>query len=111
MRRGGGTVKLVDRQYIRAMLSLFALLQVAVSPTALTPASMERLAVRVANPSPSPIILVAVAVPEAITVLGVEAPPGWTARVFAASDTTPQAVEWSGSALAAREFKEFAFFA
>src|SRR5881628_2671128 len=72
---------------------------------------MERLAVHVANPAPSPVIAVRVAVPEALAVLGVDAPAGWTARFVAASDSSPQAIEWTGGALAQREYREFAFFA
>ena len=88
-----------------------ALLQVSVSPAAVTPAGLERLAVRVANPSDTPIVAVRVEVPEALTILGVDAPPGWTARLFAATDSSAPAIEWSGGTLAQREFHEFAFFA
>src|SRR5574341_423675 len=87
------------------------LLQVAVSPTALAPAGLERVALWVANPAESPVVAVRVEVPEALAVLGVDAPPGWMSRVVPASDTSPQAIEWSGGALERGAFREFAFFA
>src|SRR5574341_1039102 len=88
-----------------------ALLQVAVSPAALAPAGMERVAVRVANPAESPVIAVRVEVPEALAVLGIDTPSGWTSRLVPASDTSPQAIEWSGGTLERGAFREFAFFA
>jgi hypothetical protein len=85
------------------------LLQVSVRPTTVVPAQHERYAVQVANPSEAAIIAVRVAVPAAITVLGVEAPPAWTAHLEPPTDTAPQAIEWDGGALGQREFREFAF--
>lgn len=92
------------------MLILALALQVSVTPTAITPAAMERIAVRVANPTDTPIVAVRVAVPEVLSILGVDAPIGWTARIVPGSDTSAPAIEWTGS-LGAREFKELAFFA
>ena len=97
-------------RYIASVLALtVALLQVSVRPTAVVPAQHERFAVQVANPAPAAIVMVHVAVPEAITLLGVDAPPTWTARLDPATDSAPQAITWGGGALAQREFREFAF--
>jgi uncharacterized protein YcnI len=54
-------------------------------------------------------VTVRLSVPEVITVLGVEAVDGWTFQVIAATDSTPQAIEWSGGSLLEGEFREFAF--
>lgn len=92
------------------MLALtLTLLQVSVRPTTVVPAQHERFAIQVANPAEAAIVAVRVAVPEAIAVLGVDAPPAWTARLLPAADTAPQAIEWDGGALGRREFREFAF--
>ena len=88
-----------------------AALQVSISPRAVAPADLVRLAVQVANPTDTPTIAVRVEVPEALAILGLDAPPGWTARLVAATDSTPQAIEWSGGQLTQHEFREFAFFA
>jgi hypothetical protein len=84
--------------------------QVALAPSALEPATFERLALRVANPDSSPIIRVRLAVPVALAVLGVDAPSGWRWRLEPASDTTPTVIEWSGDSLAAGAFREFPVF-
>ena len=95
------------------MLNLaLAFLQVSVSPPAMAPAGIERLAVRVANPvDAAAIVAVRVAVPEALTILGVDAPPGWTVTRIAATDSSAPALEWSGSNLDPGAFREFAFLA
>jgi hypothetical protein len=87
------------------------LVQVSVRPLAIVPAQHERIAVQVANPSSQAIVAVRVLVPSALAILGVDAPPGWSARHVVATDTTPQAVEWTGGSLGPREFREFAFLA
>lgn len=84
--------------------------QVSITPRTVEPADLVRFAVQVANPTDTADVAVRVEVPEALAVLGIDAPPGWTARLVAASDSTPQAIEWSGGQLARREFREFAFF-
>lgn len=92
------------------MLILTLALQVSITPPTVTPAAMERFALRVANPTDTPIVSVRVAVPEALSILGVDAPAGWTARIVPGSDSAAPAIEWTGS-LGAREFRELAFFA
>lgn len=100
----------VKRTTFASVLALMlGLLQVSVRPTAVVPAQHERYAVQVANPSEAAIVAVRVVVPAAITVLGVDAPPAWTARLEPAADTAPQAIEWDGGELMRREFREFAF--
>ena len=84
--------------------------QVSITPRTVEPADLVRFAVQVANPTDTADVAVRVEVPEALAVLGIDTPPGWTARLVAASDSTPQAIEWSGGRLARREFREFAFF-
>lgn len=84
--------------------------QVALTPPALEPGAFERLALRVANPAPSPVVQVRLVVPEAVAVLGVDAPPPWTGRLIPATDSTPQVVEWAGGELAPGAFREFALF-
>ena len=85
--------------------------QVTISPRAATPADLVRFAVQVANPTDTAVVAVRVDVPEALAILGVDAPAGWTRRFVAATDSTPQTIEWSGGQLGRREFEEFAFFA
>jgi hypothetical protein len=46
-----------------------------------------------------------------VAVLGVEPLEGWEFTIIPATDSTPQAVEWSGDSLLAGEFREFAFLA
>lgn len=83
--------------------------QVAVAPAATTPAAWERFAVRVVNGADTAITSVRVAVPAAVTVLGVEPPPGWTFTVQPATDSTPLTVAWTGGTVARGEFREFVF--
>jgi uncharacterized protein YcnI len=87
---------------------LVTLLQVSVRPTTVVPAQHERYAVQVANPTDTAIVAVRVALPDAIALLGVDAPPGWTARVAPGSDTAARTVTWEGGSLARGEFREFA---
>lgn len=92
------------------MLALaLTLLQVSVRPTTVVPAQHERYAVQVANPIDTAIVAVRVAVPDAITILGVDAPVGWTARVTPGTDSSARTVTWEGGSLARGEFREFAF--
>lgn len=88
-----------------------ALLQVAVRPATVEPARLERFAVQVVNPVDTPVVAVRVEVPEALSIVGADAPPGWTARLVSATDSSAPAIEWSGGALQQREFREFAFLA
>ncbi len=83
--------------------------QVAIAPGTTSPASWERFAVRVVNAGDTAVTGVHVAVPEIVTVLGVEPVPGWTFAARAPSDTTPQTITWSGGTLSRGEFREFAF--
>lgn len=85
--------------------------QVVIQPTTVTAGSIARYAVQVANLRDVAIAQVRVELPPALTVLGLDAPAGWTARFVPASDTSPQAIEWSGGALAPHELREYAFLA
>lgn len=84
--------------------------QVSISPRTAEPADLVRFAIQVANPSNSAVIFVRVEVPEALLILGVGAPTGWTARHVAATDSSPSAIEWSGGQLSRGGFQEFTFF-
>lgn len=83
--------------------------QVALDPTSVTPAAFERFAFRVVNQSDTPTVAVRVTLPEAIQVLGVNAPAGWTARLTPANDSAAPVIEWSGGRLEQGAFDEFAF--
>lgn len=83
--------------------------QVAFAPATTTPAAWERFALRVANPTDTPAVAVTIRLPDGVHVLGVDAPPGWTARFAAATDSTPQIIEWTGGTIHQREFREFPF--
>jgi uncharacterized protein YcnI len=83
--------------------------QVMLVPPSVTPASWERFALRVANQSDTPTVVVRLRVPRAVQILGVAAPPGWSARLIAAGDTSAPGIEWSGGRLGRGEFDEFAF--
>lgn len=83
--------------------------QVMLVPPSVTPASWERFALRVANQSDTPIVQVRLAVPEAVQVLGVAAPAGWSARLIPAGEASAPGIEWSGGRLARGQFDEFAF--
>ncbi len=85
--------------------------QVSVSPRTVEPADLVRFAIQVANAADTAIVTVRVEVPEALVILGVDAPAGWTRRQVAATDSTPRALEWTGGRLGRHEFQEFAFFA
>ena len=87
------------------------LLQISIRPLSVTPAQHERIALRVVNPSDTPLVAIRIEVPSVLNVLGLDAPPGWTARLVPATDTTAQAIEWSGGALHKLDFREFAFLA
>jgi uncharacterized protein YcnI len=83
--------------------------QVAMDPGSVIPTAFERFALRVVNQSDTPTVAVRVIVPEAIQVLGVNAPAGWSATLRPASDTAAPVIEWSGGELARGGFTEFAF--
>lgn len=87
------------------------LLQVSVRPTSVVPARHERFAVQVANPTDTAIVAVRVDVPAVLVILGVESPPGWTARLVAGTPAAPPAIEWTGGALGQHEYRDFAFLA
>lgn len=77
----------------------------------MAPSGFERFALRVANPDSAPVIRVRLGIPDVLTVLGVDAPPGWTWTLTPATDTSAVTVEWSGAALPRGAFREFAVFA
>lgn len=83
--------------------------QVAIHPTAVAPASWQRFGLRLASQADSPVVSVRLLVPDVVAVLGVDAPPGWTAHHAAATDSTAQAIVWTGSRVERGEFREFAF--
>jgi uncharacterized protein YcnI len=85
--------------------------QVSMAPGSVEPAGFERFALRVANPDSVPVIRVRLGIPEVLTVLGVDAPPGWSWTLAAATDTSAAAIEWTGDALPQGAFREFAVFA
>jgi uncharacterized protein YcnI len=79
-------------------------------PASVIAGSVSRFALQVANLRDVSITQVRVQLPPALTILGVDAPAGWTARSLPATDTSPLAVEWTG-ALAPHELREFAVLA
>ncbi len=84
--------------------------QVAIHPTTTTPAAWERFSVRVANNTDTATISIRLDLPDAITVLGVDVPPGWTFDQQAGTATSPQSIVWSGGELRKGDFREFSFF-
>ncbi len=84
--------------------------QVDLDPATVKPAAWERFALRVVNQTDTAFTRVRLTVPEAVMVLGVEPLPGWTFQLVAASDTTPQFIEWAEGNLWRGEYREFAFF-
>jgi uncharacterized protein YcnI len=80
--------------------------QVSINPATTTPGAWERFAIRVANPSDTPIVAIRVAVPTVITILGVEPADGWAVQL--ASETRPQAISWMAT-VPQGVFQEFAF--
>jgi len=84
--------------------------QVTIGPRTVEPADLVRFGVLVANPLDQAVVAVRVEIPEALVILGVDAPPGWVALVAAATDSSPQAITWDGGQLGRGGFKEFAFF-
>ena len=91
-----------------AILVFDATAQVHIAPRTTAPTAWERFALRVVNQRPEPIVTVELTVPEAVEILGAQAPPGWTFVIEPATDSTPQRVRWAGSTLAERAFEEFA---
>ena len=85
--------------------------QVAIHPTTVEPASWERYALRVVNQQDLAVVRVRLEVPDALTVVGVESPGGWTGVVTVATDSTPQAITWDGAVLSQGGLREFAFMA
>ncbi len=85
--------------------------QVTISPRTVSPADLARFAVQVANPLDAAVVAVHVEIPEALVILGVDGPPGWAAEVTAATDSTPQTIDWVGGQLNRGAFREFTFFA
>ncbi len=84
--------------------------QVDIDPTTVKPAAWERFALRVVNQTDTAFTLVRLTVPEAVMILGVEPLPGWTFTLIAASDTSPQSIEWSEGRHLRGEYREYAFF-
>lgn len=83
--------------------------QVALDPASVTPAAFERFGLRVVNQTDTPTVGVRVTLPEAIQLLGVNAPAGWTAALKPATDSAAPVIEWSGGQVARGGFTEFAF--
>ncbi len=83
--------------------------QVALDPASVTPAAWERFTLRVVNQTDTPTVAVRITLPEAIQVLGVAAPPGFTARIEPATDSSAPVVEWSGGRVDRGAFYEFTF--
>ena len=83
--------------------------QVTIRPRTTTPAAWERYAAHVVNGSDTAITTVHVAVPDAIWILGVEPVQGWVVFTAAATDSTPQYIEWQQGEVRRGEFREFAF--
>ena len=82
--------------------------QIALHPASVTPAAFQRFALRVVNQTDTPTVGVRVTLPEAIQVLGVNAPAGWTARLTPATDSAAPVVEWSGGSLVRGGYEDFA---
>jgi len=93
-----------------AAFSTPARAQVDLHPATVKPAAWERFALRTINQTDTAFVAVRLAVPEALMVLGIEPLDGWQVTHAAASDTTPQIIEWSGGELLRGEYLEFAFF-
>jgi uncharacterized protein YcnI len=85
--------------------------QVTITPREIVPADLVRFAVQVASASDTGVVAVRIEVPDALAVLGLDAPAGWTARLIAGTDSTPQKIEWVGGPLLLGGYREFAFFA
>ena len=85
--------------------------QVTLTPSTIEPTAWTRIAVQVVNAADTAWTVVSVEVPEAIAVLGTDAPAGWTVAVQLATDTTPQRVTWSGGRVESGAFREFTFLA
>lgn len=83
--------------------------QATIHPRSTTPAAWERFAIRVVSGTDTPTVAVRVRVPDAVTVLGVDAPQGWSSRTGRDRDDAPQVVVWSGGTLLRGTFREFAF--
>jgi len=83
--------------------------QVALDPPTVTPAAWERFTLRVVNQTDTPTVAVRISLPGAIHVLGVAAPPGFTARLEPATDSAAPAIEWSGGRVDPGAFYEFTF--
>jgi hypothetical protein len=83
--------------------------QVALDPPSVTPAAWERFTLRVVYQTDTPTVVVRISLPGAIQVLGVAAPPGFTARLEPATDSAASAIEWSGGRVDPGTFFEFTF--
>jgi uncharacterized protein YcnI len=82
---------------------------VQIVPQVVEPGQFERFAVRVVNQAGPAQTRVVVRVPEVVAVLGTDEPPGWVATVHPVTDSTPAMIEWTGGAISAGAFREFAF--
>lgn len=85
--------------------------QVVIHPPALAPAAWERVELRVFNQTDSAWVEVRLEVPDAVGVLGVGAPPGWSGDAVEATATTPQAITWAGGRVEPGGFTTFTFLA
>lgn len=85
--------------------------QIALDPPSVVPAAWELLTLRVVNQTDTPIVAVRIALPEAIQVLGVAAPPEFAGRHQPATEDAPSVIEWSGGRVDRGVLAEFAFLA
>jgi uracil-DNA glycosylase len=82
--------------------------QVAIDPDNMRPAAWERIATQVVNLTEDTILGVTVEVPDVIMILGVDAPTGWSYAQRVGSDTSAQAVSWTGGRIARGDTRSFA---
>lgn len=102
----GGRVLLLAIAAASAATAASAAAQVSLHPGTTTPGAWERFAIRVANPSDTPVVAVRVEVPRVITILGVEQMDGWS--VQPETESRAQTISWMGS-VSRGVFREFAF--
>lgn len=62
-----------------------------------------------ANQWETSLTAVSVIVPDAVTILGVEQPPGWTFTLQEPSSTSPASITWQGGLISHKGFLEFGF--
>lgn len=83
--------------------------QIALDPPSVTPAAWARFTLRVVNQTDTPTVALQMTIPEAIQVLGLASPQGFTARLQPATDSSAPVIEWSGGGIERGAFVEFGF--